>query len=63
VAAADVLVDPFRPGVMEKLGLSPEEMLALNPKLIYARMTGVFVRHLQPFEHAAVSTSVLVSDT
>jgi crotonobetainyl-CoA:carnitine CoA-transferase CaiB-like acyl-CoA transferase len=48
---------------MEKLGLSPEEMLALNPKLIYARMTGVFVRHLQPFEHAAVSTSVLMSDT
>ena len=63
MAAADVLVDPFRPGVMEKLGLSPEEMLALNPKLIYARMTGVCVRHLQSFEPAVVSPSVLMSDT
>ncbi|KAJ4389241.1 hypothetical protein N0V93_006706 [Gnomoniopsis smithogilvyi] len=37
---ADVLIEPFRPGVMEKLGLGPEEVLKVNPKLIYARMTG-----------------------
>jgi alpha-methylacyl-CoA racemase len=38
--AADVLIDPFRPGVTEKLGLGPDEALARNPRLIYARMTG-----------------------
>ncbi|KND93957.1 Isopenicillin N epimerase component 2 [Tolypocladium ophioglossoides CBS 100239] len=37
---ADVLVDPFRPGVLEKLGLGPRELLALNPRLVYARLTG-----------------------
>ncbi|KAJ4413719.1 hypothetical protein N0V82_008358 [Gnomoniopsis sp. IMI 355080] len=37
---ADVLIEPFRPGVMEKLGLGPEVLLKVNPKLIYARMTG-----------------------
>lgn len=37
---ADVLIEPFRPGVMERLGLSPEVLLAANPRLIYARMTG-----------------------
>uniref|UniRef100_A0A6B2L6T9 Alpha-methylacyl-CoA racemase n=1 Tax=Arcella intermedia TaxID=1963864 RepID=A0A6B2L6T9_9EUKA len=36
----DILVEPFRPGVMERLGLGPEELLKLNPKLIYARLTG-----------------------
>lgn len=40
IDAADVLVDPFRPGVLERLGLGPEECLASNPRLIYARMTG-----------------------
>lgn len=40
VANADVLIDPFRPGVLEKLGLGPEVLLATNPRLIYARMTG-----------------------
>ena len=40
VAAADVVVEGFRPGVMERLGLGPEECMARNPKLIYARMTG-----------------------
>ncbi len=38
--AADVFVEGFRPGVMERLGLGPEEMLAANPRLIYARLTG-----------------------
>ena len=37
---ADVLVEGFRPGVMEKLGLGPEVCLARNPGLIYGRMTG-----------------------
>ncbi|XP_061471978.1 alpha-methylacyl-CoA racemase isoform X2 [Rhineura floridana] len=37
---ADVLIEPFRPGVMEKLGLGPDILLQDNPKLIYARLTG-----------------------
>jgi alpha-methylacyl-CoA racemase len=37
---ADVLVDPFRPGVAERLGLAPERCLERNPQLIFARMTG-----------------------
>jgi len=40
VAGADVLVEGFRPGVMERLGLGPEPCLADNPRLVYARMTG-----------------------
>jgi alpha-methylacyl-CoA racemase len=37
---ADVLIEGFRPGVMERLGIGPQEALRRNPKLIYARMTG-----------------------
>lgn len=37
---ADVLIEPFRPGVMERLGLGPKTMLELNERLIYARLTG-----------------------
>jgi alpha-methylacyl-CoA racemase len=37
---ADVLIEGFRPGVMERLGLGPEELLACNPRLVYGRMTG-----------------------
>ncbi|MDQ0382483.1 CaiB/BaiF CoA transferase family protein [Amycolatopsis thermophila] len=40
VERADVLVEGFRPGVAEKLGLGPDECLAVNPALVYARMTG-----------------------
>lgn len=40
IASADVLVEGFRPGVMERLGLGPDEMSALNERLVYARMTG-----------------------
>ncbi|WP_298608168.1 CaiB/BaiF CoA-transferase family protein [uncultured Thiothrix sp.] len=40
IAQADVLIEGFRPGVMEKLGLGPNESLSANPKLIYGRMTG-----------------------
>ena len=39
-AAADVLVEGFRPGVMERLGLGPDVCLARNPRLVYGRMTG-----------------------
>ncbi len=37
---ADGLIEGLRPGVMERLGLGPREVLKLNPKLIYGRMTG-----------------------
>jgi alpha-methylacyl-CoA racemase len=37
---ADGLIEGFRPGVMERLGLGPEVLLADNPKLVYGRMTG-----------------------
>ncbi len=40
VAVADVVVEGFRPGVTERLGLGPEDCLALNPALVYGRMTG-----------------------
>lgn len=36
----DILIDPFRPGVLEKSGLDPALLLKLNPRLIVARMTG-----------------------
>ncbi len=36
----DVLLEPYRPGVMEGLGLGPAEALAINPRLVYARLTG-----------------------
>jgi alpha-methylacyl-CoA racemase len=36
----DVLLEPYRPGVMESLGLGPEEAHSINPRLIYARLTG-----------------------
>ena len=39
-AAADVLIEGNRPGVMERLGLGPDELLALNPGLVYGRITG-----------------------
>ncbi|MDB5861717.1 MAG: L-carnitine dehydratase/bile acid-inducible protein [Ramlibacter sp.] len=37
---ADVLIEGFRPGVMERLGLGPDDCLARRPQLIYGRMTG-----------------------
>jgi alpha-methylacyl-CoA racemase len=40
VARADVLIEGFRPGVTERLGLGPEPCLARNPRLVYGRMTG-----------------------
>jgi alpha-methylacyl-CoA racemase len=38
--SADVLIEPFRKGVMERLGLGPSVIFAKNPKIIYARLTG-----------------------
>jgi len=40
IESADVLVDPYRPGVVERLGIGPEPALVRNPRLVYARMTG-----------------------
>jgi alpha-methylacyl-CoA racemase len=40
VGRADVLLEGFRPGVMERLGLGPDELLSLHPALVYGRMTG-----------------------
>jgi alpha-methylacyl-CoA racemase len=40
VSSADGLIEGFRPGVMERLGLGPDTLLADNPKLVYGRMTG-----------------------
>lgn len=37
---ADALIEGYRPGVMERLGLGPEECLEANPRLVYGRMTG-----------------------
>ncbi len=40
IAAADALIEGFRPGVMERNGLGPDVCLARNPRLVYGRMTG-----------------------
>jgi alpha-methylacyl-CoA racemase len=40
IERADVLIEGFRPGTMERLGLGPDVVLARNPRLVYARMTG-----------------------
>ncbi len=40
IAHADVLIEGFRPGVMERLGLGPDVCLQRNPRLVYGRMTG-----------------------
>ena len=39
-ASADGLIEGFRPGVMERLGLGPDVLLAENPRIVYGRMTG-----------------------
>jgi alpha-methylacyl-CoA racemase len=40
ISKSDVLIEGFRPGVMERLGLGPDIALARNPRLVYGRMTG-----------------------
>ncbi len=51
VKRADALLEGFRPGVMEQLGLGPEVCLARNPRLVYGRMTGW--GQTGPLAHAA----------
>src|SRR5947208_2841897 len=48
---ADALIEGFRPGVMERLGLGPEECLERNPRLVYGRVTGWGQQG--PLNHAA----------
>src|SRR5919112_4859002 len=40
VQSADALIEGFRPGVTERLGLGPHDCFARNPRLVYGRMTG-----------------------
>lgn len=40
LGAADVLIDGFRPGVTDRLGIGPDALLATHPRLVYARITG-----------------------
>lgn len=40
IEKSDVFLEGFRPGVAEKMGIGPEDCLSVNPKLVYARMTG-----------------------
>src|SRR5213083_2162895 len=40
IGRAEALIEGFRPGVMERLGLGPHESLEKNPRLVYGRMTG-----------------------
>lgn len=40
VEGADALVEGYRPGVMERLGLAPDDCLRVNPRLVYGRLTG-----------------------
>ena len=51
VEHADALIEGFRPGVMERLGVGPDECLGRNPKLVFGRMTGWGQRG--PYAHAA----------
>ncbi|MEH0826248.1 CaiB/BaiF CoA-transferase family protein, partial [Micromonospora sp. CPCC 205714] len=51
VRDADALIEGYRPGVTERLGLGPQECLAINPRLVYGRMTGW--GQDGPYAHAA----------
>ena len=51
IARADALIEGFRPGVTERLGLGPDACLARNPHLVYGRMTGW--GQTGPLSHAA----------
>ena len=51
VEGADVLIEGFRPGVAERLGLGPDDCTARNPRLVYGRMTGF--GQAGPLAHAA----------
>jgi alpha-methylacyl-CoA racemase len=51
VDQADVLIEGFRPGVMERVGLGPDTCLARNPRLVFGRITGW--GQTGPMAHAA----------
>src|SRR5207245_11399878 len=51
VESADALIEGYRPGVAERLGIGPEDCLARNPRLVYGRMTGWGQEG--PYAHAA----------
>lgn len=51
VAKADILVEGYRPGVMERLGVGPDDSIKANPRLVYGRMTGW--GQTGPLAHAA----------
>jgi len=51
IGRADILLEGYRPGVMERLGLGPDKALATNPALVYGRMTGW--GQYGPLAHAA----------
>ena len=51
VESADAIMEGFRPGVTERLGLGPEDCLARNPRIVYGRMTGWGQEG--PYAHAA----------
>ena len=51
VESAEAMLEGFRPGVAERLGIGPEECLARNPRLVYGRMTGW--GQVGPLRHAA----------
>jgi len=40
IKISDVLIEPYRPGVMERMGFGPDEVFKINPKIVYARLTG-----------------------
>ena len=46
-ARADILLEGYRPGVAERLGVGPEDCMGLNPALVYGRITGAGLRPMQ----------------
>jgi alpha-methylacyl-CoA racemase len=57
IPKAHALIEGFRPGVMERLGLGPEQCLKLNPKLVFGRMTGYGQTGPQPGSDSAPAPS------
>ncbi len=40
ISQVDIVIDPLRPGVLEKEGFGPEDLAKINPKLVFLRVTG-----------------------
>lgn len=55
ISRADVVIDPFRPGVLERLGLGPEDVFKENERLVYARLTGFRRVGESPSSHFSLS--------